>query len=198
MDSGQLFSANNKQWQRKQIEFNGFTLSYLEGGRSSEQTILFLHGWNVSTEPYHDCLNSLGEKYWVIAPDLPGFGRSPCSFSLSSYQTYANCTIQLIEKINLAKFHLVGHSFGGRIALALAAAIPDRVKSIVAIDSTGIPLISLNDIIQRRFAELPQQIAQLRWKPFTRILRSTLYNLIFRRQHLVEGAKIALKEDIRS
>ncbi|MBE9043472.1 alpha/beta hydrolase [Pleurocapsales cyanobacterium LEGE 10410] len=51
--------------------------------------------------------------------------------------------------------------------------------------------------MKRRFAELPQQIAQLRSLTFLRILRSTIHNSLFRRQHLIEGAKIALKEDLR-
>ncbi|MEL7417643.1 MAG: alpha/beta hydrolase, partial [Cyanobacteria bacterium J06555_3] len=65
------------------------------------------------------------------------------------------------------------------------------------IDSTGIPLISPAEIVRRRFAELPQQIAQLRWQPFIRILLAALYNGIFRRQYLIEGAKISLREDLR-
>lgn len=81
--------------------------------------------------------------------------------------------------------------------MALAAAIPNKVISVIAIDSTGIPLISPTEIFRRRFAELPQQIAQLRWQPFIGILRATLHNGFFRRQHLIEGAKIALREDIR-
>lgn len=197
MNDEQLFSGIDNRWTRKEIEFNGFSLSYLEGGCSSGKTILFLHGWGVSTEPYQDCLNALARRYKVIAPDLPGFGRSPCSVSLSSYQTYANCIFQLVQRLSLECFHLMGHSFGGGVALALAATIPQQVESAIAINSTGIPLISLPDIIKRRFAEFPQQLAQLRWQVFSKIMQVYGHNLIFRSQHLIEGAKIALNEDIR-
>ena len=187
----------NNRWTRKEIEFNGFTLSYLEGERSSGKTILFLHGWGLSTAPYRDCLNALAQKYRVIAPDLPGFGQSPCSLSLYSYQTYANCIFQLVQQLSLKHFHLMGHSFGGGVALALAATIPQQVKSAIAINSTGISLISLPDTIEGRFAEFPQQIAQLRWQVFSQIMQVYIHNLIFRSQHLIEGAKIAFNEDIR-
>ncbi|MGF1587990.1 MAG: alpha/beta fold hydrolase [Pleurocapsa sp.] len=151
------------RWTRKQIEFSNFSLSYIEGGNRNGIPVLFLHGWSVSTEPYQDSLNALAQKYWAIAPDLPGFGHSDYSGSLFSYQTYANCILQLIERLNLAQFQLIGHSFGGGVALAVAAAIPEQVSSLIVINSTGMPLISIPDLIQRRFVELPQQIAQLRW-----------------------------------
>ncbi len=195
------------QWTQKQIDFNGFSLSYLEGGKKSDsfEPVLFIHGWSISTEPYQDSLNALAQKYWVIVPDSPGSGRSHCDRSLLSYQTYANCIVQLIERLNLDRFKLIGHSFGGGVALAyakryplgLAAAIPEQVSSLIVINSTGMPLISIPDLIQRRFAELPQQIAQLRWTIVLKIIQAFGYNSIFHGQHLIEGAQIALYEDIR-
>ena len=186
-----------ERWTRKRIEFENFSLSYIEGGNSQGEVILFLHGWSVSSAPYQDCLNALAEEYWVIAPDLPGFGRSPYAGSLSSYQSYANCILFLVEQLNLRQFQVVGHSFGGAVALALAAAVPQAVKSVVAIDSTGIPLISPKEIVKQRFAEFSRQIPQAHWQIFWKIVRAFGCNLIFNRQHLVEGARIALQEDIR-
>ena len=192
------------QWTRKVIEFNGFSLSYLEGGNESGgYPILFLPGWGVSTEPYREYLELLAQKYWVIATDLPGFGgclrrgsQSPCSHSLTSYQTYANCILQLIERLNLDCFRLIGHSFGGGVALALAAAVPQAIDSLVIVSSTGVP-IALADAIEGRFAELPQQMEQLAWTPLLRCVRALGYNLIFHTRHLIRGAEIALQEDIR-
>ena len=184
------------QWTRKVIEFNGFSISYLEGGVTGDYPILFLPGWGISTEPYREYLDFLAQKFWVIAPDLPGFGRSPCSRSLTSYQTYANCILQLIERLNLDRVRLIGHSFGGGVALALAAAIPQAIDSLVIISSTGVP-IALADAIEGRFAELPQQIAQLAWTALLRGVRALGYSIIFCTRHLITGAQIALQEDIR-
>ena len=184
------------QWTRKVIEFNGFRISYIEGGYESEQPILFLHGWGVSTEPYREYLEILAQKYWVIAPDLPGFGRSSCSRSLNTYQTYANCILQLIERLNLDRLKLIGHSFGGGVALALAAAIPQAIDSLVIIVSTGVP-ISLSDMVKGRFAELQKQIARLAWIRLLKVIQAMGHNIIFRTRHLITGAQIALQEDIR-
>ena len=190
-------AADTERWTRKLIKFDNFSLSYIEGGNFQGEVILFLHGWSVSIAPYQDCLNALAREYWVIAPDLPGFGRSPYTGSLSSYQSYANCILFLVEQLNLTQFQLVGHSFGGAVALALAAATPQAVKSVVAIDSTGIPLVSPKEIIGQRFAEFSRQIPQVRWKTFWKIVRAFGRNFIFNRQHSIEGAQIALHEDIR-
>ena len=183
-------------WTRTAIKFNGFTLSYLEGGKElGGYPILFLPGWGVSTEPYRRYLDLLAQKYWIIATDLPGFGRSPCSLSLTSYQTYANCIVQLIERLNLSQFKLIGHSFGGGIALALTAAVPQAVDSLIVIDSTGVPM-SLSDAIARRFAEPHEQIARLDWTVL-KVARALGHNLVFRNRHLITGAQVALDEDIR-
>ena len=184
------------QWTRKAIEFNGFIISYLEGGHESGQPILFLHGWGMSTEPYREYLEILAQKYWVIAPDLPGFGRSSCSRSLTSYQTYANCILQLIERLNLDRLKLIGHSFGGGVALALAAAIPQAIDSLIVIGSTGVP-ISLSDMVKGRFAELHKQIARLTWIRLLKVIPAMGHNIIFRTRHLITGAQIAIQEDIR-
>lgn len=189
--------SDRERWKRNQLEFDNFTLSYIEGGNSQGETILFLHGWSVSTEPYRDSLNALAEEYWVVAPDLPGFGRSPYAGSLSSYQSYANCILFLVEQLNSTQFQVVGHSFGGAVALALAAAVPQKVTSVVAIDSTGIPLISPTQILKQRFAELPRQITQVHWKTLFKIVSAFGYNLVSQRQHIIEGTRIALEEDIR-
>ena len=180
---------------RRTIEFNGFTLSYLEGGESGDP-ILFLPGWGVSTEPYREYLDLLAQKYWVIAPDLPGFGRSPCSLSLTSYHTYANCIVQLIERLNLDRFRLIGHSFGGGVALALAAAVPQAIDGLIIIDCTGVPT-PLSDMVRGRFAELDKQIAHSARTPLLKVARALGHNLVFRTRHLIGGARITLKEDIR-
>ena len=198
MNNGQLPFAVENQWTRKKIKFEGFCLSYLEGGKKSDRLpLLFLPGWGVSTEPYRDCLNTLAQRYWVIAPDLPGFGRSHYSRPLTSYQAYANCILQLIKQLNLSNFQLIGHSFGGGVALAIAATIPHQVEKLIVISSTGIPFISIPHIIRRRVVELPRQLSQLRSMPFFRIMGAFLHNLVFHRQHLIQAARIALQEDMR-
>ena len=147
--------------------------------------------------PIREYLTALAQKYWVIAPDLPGYGRSPCSRSLTSYQTYANCILQFIECLNLDGFELVGHSFGGGVALALAAARPHAVNRLIVIGSTGVPLFSFPNLVKRRFIELPQQIAQLGGISLLKIIKALGHNLIFRTRHSIAGAQIVLQEDLR-
>lgn len=61
----------------KQVDVNEHSIYYLEGGTASDsEPILFVHGWSVSTKPYQEILNVLSQRYKVIAPTLPGFGKS--------------------------------------------------------------------------------------------------------------------------
>jgi pimeloyl-ACP methyl ester carboxylesterase len=54
--------------------------------------------------------------------------------------------------------HLVGHSLGGGIAITLATLAPERVKSLVLVDSTGVPRVSLLQVIPRRALEMTAQL----------------------------------------
>lgn len=77
-------------------------------------------GWAVSTEPYLESLSRLAQNYKVIAPDLPGFGRSQTQKTFKSYRDYADLLASFINELNLPKIHLLGHSMGGAIAIILA------------------------------------------------------------------------------
>lgn len=95
--------------------------------------VLALHGWGRTRGDF----DSLLSGYEALAVDLPGFGASPPPDHAVGAAGYA----QLIEPV-LAEFDLppvvVGHSFGGRVAVALAAAQPESVSGLVLV---GVPLL---------------------------------------------------------
>jgi pimeloyl-ACP methyl ester carboxylesterase len=68
-----------------------------------------------------------------------------------------------VNGLNIPKVHLVGHSIGGAIAMAMAASMPSIVSSLAVVDSTGIPLGSLPEVLLRRSIELPAQLGSIRW-----------------------------------
>lgn len=59
----------------------------------------------------------LAEKYRVILLDLPGFGSSSVPEKIFNAEEYSNFVNQFVDKINLDKFILIGHSLGGKIAI---------------------------------------------------------------------------------
>ncbi|MGH7535231.1 MAG: alpha/beta fold hydrolase, partial [Gemmatimonadales bacterium] len=73
-----------------------------------------------------------------LAVDLPGFGWSQPPPAAWGTQEYAGHILRLMQETGIDRAALVGHSFGGRIAIALAAAEPQRVSRLALVASAGI------------------------------------------------------------
>lgn len=93
--------------------------------------LIFLHGWKKSLEdlkPLGELLSSVSTPYLI---DLPGFGRSPPPSSAWDVYEYAECIHTYIQERQLGVVDVIGHSFGGKIALCLAARYPQSIKKLV-------------------------------------------------------------------
>jgi pimeloyl-ACP methyl ester carboxylesterase len=182
----------------KQVAWEDCSISYFQGGKASMASpILFLHGWSVGVEPYQDSLNSLAQRYQVIAPYLPGFGKSKAPNCVQDYSDYAEVMIDFINILKLPKVHVIGHSIAGAIALALAALKPSLVRSITIVDSTGIPLGSPVEVLLKRAIEMPAQMGQMKIEPVLEMFKSLLYNSLFNPDKVIQAAWVAIEKDIR-
>ncbi|MCJ7826080.1 alpha/beta hydrolase, partial [Patescibacteria group bacterium] len=77
------------------------------------------------------------ENFTVYTLDLPGFGGSSVPKTPFTISDYSDVVSGFMEKMKIKKTILVGHSFGGRIAIKLAATKPQLIKKLVLIDSAG-------------------------------------------------------------
>jgi len=101
--------------------------------------ILILHGWGGSSDSWRKVLKILAkEKYKIIVPDLPGFGKSITPPIAWDVKAYSNFVFELTEKLGISQFLLLGHSFGGRIAIKFAKDYPEKIKKLILCDSAGI------------------------------------------------------------
>ena len=181
---------------KKEVDLGNCSITYLEGGITSNAPILFIHGWGVDLEPYLKSLNILSGRYQVIAPYLPGLGKSTAPEFVEDYSDYAQVLIAFLNKLNLKKVHLVGHSLGGAIAIALAALMPSIVRSLIVVDSTGIPLGSVPEVLLRRAIEMPAQMGQMKIPPVLAIFQSLFYNSLFHPQRVLQMGLLAIDKDI--
>lgn len=102
-------------------------------------TILILHGWGGSSDSWLQVQEILAkEGYQVICPDFPGFGKSQTPFKPWGVGEYGNWVNDFTEHLNLKKFFIVAHSFGGRVAIKFAINYPEKIKSLVLCASAGI------------------------------------------------------------
>lgn len=113
--------------------------SFLDGALFAEvygagpPNVLALHGWGRRGRDFAVIM----EDFSGIAPDLPGFGATPAPQEVLGADAYADIVSGLLDSFDRPPV-LVGHSFGGRVAVCLAAKHPARVGPLVL---TGVPLI---------------------------------------------------------
>ncbi|MDQ6846476.1 MAG: alpha/beta hydrolase [Candidatus Dormibacteraeota bacterium] len=99
--------------------------------------VILLHGWGATKELMNPVAQRLS-GYRVVIPDLPGFGTTQPPPQAWGVDEYAAWVLALLDRLGINRVHVVGHSNGGRIAIALAAAHPARVDRLVLTDSAGI------------------------------------------------------------
>lgn len=111
------------------------------GAGGTGAPLLLVHGILVSAREWDDVTPLLARRHRVIAPDLPGFGRSgkPADFPYGRVG-YCDHLIALLDALGLEKATVVGHSMGGGIAAELAARSPERIDKLVLIDAHCYPL----------------------------------------------------------
>lgn len=97
--------------------------------------IVFLHGF-LEDRSMWEFLREAFPAFRKIALDLPGHGQSDSLGYLHRMEDMAEVVEALRQKLALRKFHLVGHSMGGYVALAYAEKYPDRLRSIVLLNSS--------------------------------------------------------------
>ena len=110
------------------------------GTASDLPLVVFLHGWGCEGKIFGALLDTAGEKYPVLAPDLPGFGSSDEPPAPWSVDEYADLVCELIALNGAKEVILVGHSFGGRVIFKLASrkGLPFAISKIVLFDAAGV------------------------------------------------------------
>ena len=129
-------------WRRHQVEDR--TAAYGVAGRDpgdgSVPPVVFLHGWGLSHHTYRHGLERLVDRgVRVVAPALPGFGGTAGLPAESlSLEGYAAWVASFLRELGIDEpVTLVGHSFGGGVALRVAHDHPDVVGRLVLVNSIG-------------------------------------------------------------
>ncbi len=106
------------------------------------ETLLLLHGWGPSSVSLEKHLLPLGRmlkgRFQVTMLDFPGHGDSGMPGKDWGVPEYAEWTLKVMDQLAIRQTVLVAHSFGGRVALWLAAHHPERVSRLVLTGCAGI------------------------------------------------------------
>ncbi|MDB5698528.1 MAG: alpha/beta hydrolase [Alphaproteobacteria bacterium] len=125
----------------------GVTLKVAIGGVG--EPILFLHGFPESHRSWRHVLHNLSADHQVIAPDQRGFSGSDKPPEVAAYRTkeIVADVIALADALDIERFTLVGHDWGGAIAWAAALKHPGRVERLVIVNAPH-PLIFQRSLIE--------------------------------------------------
>jgi len=121
----------------------GIATNYLEAGDPSAPPVLLLHGSGPGVTAYANwrlTIPALATRVRVVAPDLVGFGFTERPDTVVyDMDTWVGQVVGLLDALGIERASVVGNSFGGALALRLAARYPDRVDRLVLMGSVGVP-----------------------------------------------------------
>lgn len=138
--------------------------------------IIILHGWGLRGQNYKklvDLLNKDGHK--VFAIDLPGFGTEPLVHANMALDDYVVFLRKFIEKNKISKPIIIGHSFGGRVAVKYTWRYPHDVTSLIL---TGVPIIR-HTTLKRKIAYIVAVVGGKIFKLFPKETKAFLRKILY-------------------
>ena len=115
----------------------------LGASKPGQPPVLFIHGSGPGVSAWANwrlALPVIAQDRRVIAPDMVGFGYTDRPVNIAyTMDTWVQQALDLLDALELPQVDLVGNSFGGALALALAIRAPERVRRLVLMGSVGVP-----------------------------------------------------------
>src|SRR5215468_8723864 len=114
---------------------DGQKVFYREAGSKTAPAILLLHGFPTSSHMFRNLIPALADRYYVVAPDLPGFGFSDAPDRKQFRYTFehlAKIIAGFTEAIGLERFAIYVFDYGAPVGLRLALAHPERITAIIS------------------------------------------------------------------
>lgn len=157
---------------RLQISVDGNAISYHEAGTGDDAFVL-LHGSGPGVSAWSNFGKNLpvfAERFRVLMPDLPGFGRSTLPTLDRVYSIIAaESALRLLDELGIERAHFLGNSMGGTVAAELALMAPDRVGRLVMMGPGGLavnlfgPSTSEGALRMHEFLAEPSREGMRRW-----------------------------------
>ncbi|MFE7723424.1 alpha/beta fold hydrolase [Nocardia rhizosphaerihabitans] len=120
--------------QHRRIEVDGVDVFYRVSvpSRAGVPTLLLLHGFPSSSHQFRRLIDTLGDRFRLIAPDYPGFGNTvaPADFEYT-FDRLAEITEGFADRLGLTEFALYVFDFGAPIGFRMAVRHPERITGLV-------------------------------------------------------------------
>lgn len=103
----------------------------------SGTVVVFIHGWLLSAHYWQPLIHSLQSQIQCLSYDLRGFGRSITGDCPHTVISFVEDLAEMLDRLDIGKVWLVGHSLGGTLALWGAHLMGDRVQGVICLNSGG-------------------------------------------------------------
>jgi pimeloyl-ACP methyl ester carboxylesterase len=113
------------------IQVDDREVFYRQAGDPAAPTLLLLEGFPSSSAQYERLIGHLADRYQLLAPDYPGFGRSPALNGETTFDRLADVVDAFTQALELKRFSLYVFDFGAPIGFRLATRQPERIQSLV-------------------------------------------------------------------
>jgi pimeloyl-ACP methyl ester carboxylesterase len=123
----------------KTVSLDGLNIHFLEAGEGRQRTLLLIHGGIGDARLHWEAsIPALAEDFHVLAPDLPGFGKSDPLPRMYT-QAMLNWIKAFLDKQEIEQAVVIGNSLGGLLARLFAAGNPKYVPAVILINGGGVP-----------------------------------------------------------
>ncbi len=137
-------------WEKHEYQSGGIHSWYITAGMG--EPLVFIHGLGVTPFTYEEVLSALASSYTIFCLQVPPFGTSGSPKEIWDFSHYATYFESFLKDQALSSVYLAGHSYGGGIAMAVAAT-SKRIKKLILINPVGAPLsIRRRKLIAQVFA----------------------------------------------
>lgn len=127
----------------KRVRTGAFDTNLLDAGQGGRVPLMLLHGSGPGVTAWANwrmVMPVLAQQRRVLAPDMAGFGHTDRPQGMHyNMQAWVQQVLELMDALGLPQVDLVGNSFGGALALALAIGAPQRIRRLVLMGSVGVP-----------------------------------------------------------
>lgn len=116
-------------------DVDGLTVFYREAGGSAAPTLVLLHGFPSASHMFRELIPLLADRFHIVAPDLPGFGKSDMPERGDFDYTFEHITDvidRLTEVLGLDRFALYVFDYGAPVGFRIATRHPERITAIVS------------------------------------------------------------------
>ena len=113
-------------------DVDGFNIFYREAGAAGAPKLLLLHGFPTSSHMFRDLIPLLADRFHIVAPDLPGFGKSDMPGRGHTFDQIAETIDRFTEVVGFDRYAVYVFDYGAPTGFRLAVKHPDRITAIIS------------------------------------------------------------------